>query len=211
MVDEALLFEWDEAKSARNLRERGFDFEFVTGIFDGPVVDEEDPRRDYGERRFHATGQMEGRFFVVVYTWRGDRRRIISARARRAGESEMTTIRRSLAEIRRRGGGKVDWALVDATTEEDIRKMIESDPDTAPDLSVNRDWRKVIAPYVPDVRALRRKLGLSQAQFASKFGFSVRTIQEWEQGRAIPDRPARILLRVIEKSPKTVERAVAAG
>ena len=123
----------------------------------------------------------------------------------------MTTIRRSLAEIRRRGGGKVDWALVDATTEEDIRKMIESDPDTAPDLSVDRDWRKVIAPYVPDVRALRRKLGLSQAQFASKFGFSVRTIQEWEQGRAIPDRPARILLRVIEKSPKTVERAVAAG
>ena len=80
MVDEALLFEWAEAKSARNLRERGFDFEFVTGIFDGPVVDEEDRRRDYGERRFHATGQMEGRFFVVVYTWRGDRRRIISAR-----------------------------------------------------------------------------------------------------------------------------------
>ncbi len=40
-------------------------------------------------------------------------------------------------------------------------------------------------------------------------GFSVRTIQEWEQGRALPDRPARILLRVIEKSPKTVARAVA--
>jgi putative transcriptional regulator len=78
-------------------------------------------------------------------------------------------------------------------------------------MSVNRDWRKVITPPVPDVRALRRKLGLSQAQFASKFGFSLRTIQEWEQGRAIPDRPARILLRVIEKSPKTVERAVAAG
>jgi putative transcriptional regulator len=36
-------------------------------------------------------------------------------------------------------------------------------------------------------------------------------VQEWEQGRAIPDRPARVLLRVIEKSPKAVERAVAAG
>ena len=39
------------------------------------------------------------------------------------------------------------------------------------------------------MRALRRKLGLSQAQFASKFGFSLRTVQEWEQGRALPDRP----------------------
>lgn len=123
----------------------------------------------------------------------------------------MTTVRRSLDEIRRRGGGKVDWERVDATTEEDIQKMIESDPDTAPDMAVNRDWRKVITPRVPNVRALRHKLGLSQAQFASKFGFSLRTVQEWEQGRAIPDRPARILLRVIQKSPKTVERAVAAG
>jgi len=80
MVDEALLFEWDEAKSAKNLRERGFDFEFVTAIFHGPVVDEEDRRRDYGEQRFTATGEIEGRFFVAVYTWRGDRRRIIFAR-----------------------------------------------------------------------------------------------------------------------------------
>lgn len=44
MFNEALLFEWDNAKSARNLRERGFDFEFVTGIFYGPVVEEEDQR-----------------------------------------------------------------------------------------------------------------------------------------------------------------------
>jgi putative transcriptional regulator len=87
--------------------------------------------------------------------------------------------------------------------------MIESDPDTAPDMGLDRDWRRVISPRLPNVQAIRRKLGLSQVQFASKFGFSVRTVQEWEQGRALPDRPARILLRVIEKSPKTVERAVA--
>ena len=121
----------------------------------------------------------------------------------------MGTVRRSLSEIRKRGGGRVDWARVDATTEEDIQKMIESDPDTAPNMGVGRDWRRVITPRVPNVGLLRRKLGLSQSEFASKFGFSVRTVQEWEQGRALPDRPARILLRVIEKSPKTVERAVA--
>ena len=82
--------------------------------------------------------------------------------------------------------------------------MIESDPDIAPDLSVNRGWRKVITPYVPDVRALRRKLGLSQAQFASKFGFSLRTLQEWEQGRSEPDQTARLLLSLIELSPTKI-------
>jgi putative transcriptional regulator len=56
---------------------------------------------------------------------------------------------------------------------------------------------------------MRQKLGLSQAAFARRFGFSIRTVQQWEQGRAIPDRPARILLKVIERSPRTVEQALA--
>ena len=123
----------------------------------------------------------------------------------------MPIVRRTLSEIRSGGGGRVDSKRVRATTDEDIAKVIASDPDTAPDMSQNRDWRRVITPKLPDVRAIRRKLRLSQAQFAARFGFSVRTIQEWEQGRAIPDRPARILLRVIEKSPKTVERAASAS
>jgi len=97
------------------------------------------------------------------------------------------------------------------TSDADIDKMIASDSDTASDMAKDRDWRRVTAPQVPEVAALRRKMGLSQAEFATRFGFSVRTVQEWEQGRAIPDRPARILLRVIEQSPKTVERAALAG
>jgi putative transcriptional regulator len=121
----------------------------------------------------------------------------------------MPIVRRSLAQIMK-SKPDVDWDRIRNTTDGEIDAMIAADPDTAPDMS-DLDWRKVISPKVPDVRALRRKLGLSQSQFASKFGFSLRTVQEWEQGRAIPDRPARILLRVIEKSPKTVERAVAAG
>ena len=123
----------------------------------------------------------------------------------------MTIVRRTRSEIRKRGGGRVDWRRVHSTTDTDIGKMIASDPDTAPDMSRVRDWRRVLTPRVPDVRAIRRKLRLSQSQFAAQFGFSVRTVQEWEQGRAAPDRPARILLRVIEKSPKAVERALAAG
>ena len=123
----------------------------------------------------------------------------------------MTTAKRTRAEIRKRGGGRVDWARVKRTTDEDIDKMIASDAYTAPDMARGRDWRRALMPRVPDVQSIRRKLGMSQSEFATRFGFSVRTVQEWEQGRAFPDRPARILLRVIEKSPKTVERAVAAG
>ena len=65
-------------------------------------------------------------------------------------------------------------------------KMIESDPDTAPDMVRGRDWRRVLTPRVPDVQAIRRKLHMSQSEFATRFGFSVRTVQEWEQGRALP-------------------------
>ncbi len=46
-----LRFEWDPAKSDPNLRRRGFDFQFASSVFDGPTVEAEDRRRDYGERR----------------------------------------------------------------------------------------------------------------------------------------------------------------
>ena len=123
----------------------------------------------------------------------------------------MTTTKRTRTEIRKRGGGRVDWARVKATADDGIDNMIASDADIAPDIARRRDWRRLLVPRVPDVQAIRRRLGMSQSEFATRFGFSVRTVQEWEQGRALPDRPARILLRVIEKSPKAVERAIAAS
>jgi putative transcriptional regulator len=121
----------------------------------------------------------------------------------------MPTVKRSLSEVLK-SRPRADLARIRKTTDEEIDAMIAAEPDTAPDMS-RRDWRQVISPRLPNVRAMRHRLGLSQKDFAKRFGFSVRTVQEWEQGRAIPDRPARILLRVIEKSPKAVERAVAAG
>jgi putative transcriptional regulator len=61
-----------------------------------------------------------------------------------------------------------------------------------------------------DVSAIRKTLGLSQADFATRFGLNLRTVQDWEQGRVTPDQPARVLLRVIAKSPRMVARALAA-
>lgn len=56
-----------------------------------------------------------------------------------------------------------------------------------------------------NVRALRRKLGLSQSEFAAKFGFQPATLKNWEQGRTRPDGPARVLLAVIARHPDAVE------
>ncbi len=74
-------FEWDEEKSERCFRERGFDFLYAARIFFDPHrVEEPDARYEYGEQRFRVYGCIEGRLFVVVYTPRGQTIRIISAR-----------------------------------------------------------------------------------------------------------------------------------
>ena len=60
-----------------------------------------------------------------------------------------------------------------------------------------------------DVAAIRKRLGLSQARFAARFGLSAATVRDWEQHRRSPDRIARTLLRVIDRSPEAVEQALA--
>jgi putative transcriptional regulator len=66
---------------------------------------------------------------------------------------------------------------------------------------------RVTLVHVPqvDIRRVRRKMGLSQAQFATKFGLPPATLRNWEQGRAHPDAPTRVLLAVIAKHPEAVE------
>lgn len=62
----------------------------------------------------------------------------------------------------------------------------------------------VQAPEI-DIRKVRQSMGLSQAQFATKFGFPPATLRNWEQGRSRPDAPTRVLLAVIAKHPEAVE------
>lgn len=59
-----------------------------------------------------------------------------------------------------------------------------------------------------DIQAIRRNQDLSQDDFAAMFGVSVRTLQQWEQGRRQPQGPARILLKVIAHNPKVVREAL---
>ena len=57
---------------------------------------------------------------------------------------------------------------------------------------------------VPSITRIRAKTGLSQPRFAELLGVSVRTLQEWEQGRRAPSGAARTLLLVAEKNPRTL-------
>lgn len=56
-----------------------------------------------------------------------------------------------------------------------------------------------------DVRKVRLRAGLSQADFARKFGFSIATLRNWEQGRREPEASAKVLLAVIDRHPAAVE------
>jgi putative transcriptional regulator len=69
---------------------------------------------------------------------------------------------------------------------------------------------KVATVTVPtiDVRGLRRRLDLTQDEFAAKFGFSRAVLRNWEQGRNQPDGAARVLLAVIDRHPEAVEDAI---
>lgn len=74
------MVEYDVDKDAENQRQRGLPFAAAEFLFDGPFVEEEDSRGDYGESRFGPVAQFGDRLFVVVYTWRDNVRRIISFR-----------------------------------------------------------------------------------------------------------------------------------
>ncbi len=69
--------------------------------------------------------------------------------------------------------------------------------------------RIVDDPSAKRILALRKRMKLSRRKFADRFGLDARAVQDWEQGRRLPDRAARVLLTVIERDPKAVERALA--
>jgi putative transcriptional regulator len=74
---------------------------------------------------------------------------------------------------------------------------------------VDLPCRIVDDPSAKRILALRKRMKLSRRKFADRFGLDVRAVQDWEQGRRLPDRAARVLLTVIEHDPKAVERALA--
>jgi uncharacterized DUF497 family protein len=75
-------FEWDDAKAAANYAKHGVSFESARDVFkDAFAIEHADDRQDYGEERWTILGMVQNRLLLVAYTMRGEKIRIISARA----------------------------------------------------------------------------------------------------------------------------------
>lgn len=72
-------FNWDPTKNEKTRQERGFGFDYAVRMFAGPTVEAIDRRRDHGEERIRAIGEVDGRVYVLIYTDRLKVRWIISA------------------------------------------------------------------------------------------------------------------------------------
>jgi putative transcriptional regulator len=97
---------------------------------------------------------------------------------------------------------RIDRARIDATTEADIRRQMREDGQQDADLA---GFSPVIPPQL-----LRKRLGMTQAQFARALRIPLSTLRNWEQGRVLPDPAARSLLAIVAKEPKAALRALAA-
>jgi putative transcriptional regulator len=86
--------------------------------------------------------------------------------------------------------GEVDFARVDATTEEDIAMQIAID-----DAEAMLDAAK-------HARRVRKRLGLSQAELSRRINVSLETIRNWEQGKRSPTGAAKTLLRILDRAPE---------
>jgi len=82
-------FEWDENKNQANFLKHGIEFNDAISIFDGRVIEYVSTKRDYGELRVTAIGDLNGKVVVIIYTLSNGAYRIISAR--RAGRNERRT------------------------------------------------------------------------------------------------------------------------
>ena len=117
----------------------------------------------------------------------------------RYGKSDMTTKTRATSAVKKRTRARTPQTVGESIIQ-GLKEAIEW-------TKGENDNVRVTLVHVPevDVRKVRLKRGLSQAQFATKFGFPPATLRNWEQGRSHPDAPTRVLLAVIAKHPAAVE------
>ena len=98
--------------------------------------------------------------------------------------------------------GKPSKKPVDAEMVQFQKDLLES----VRQMKAGKAARTTVVPLTPAANA-RAKIGLSQAEFAALLGVSVRTLQDWEQGRREPSGAARTLLRIAAQSPEVVRLA----
>lgn len=103
-----------------------------------------------------------------------------------------------------RKADETDWAHLDAMTDAEAEANALTDPDNPP--LTQAQLRA--APRMPQVRVIRRALGLTQEEFALRYEIPLGTLRDWEQGRSEPDQPARAYLKVIAIDPDGTANAL---
>jgi putative transcriptional regulator len=98
-----------------------------------------------------------------------------------------------------------DWARIAAMTDDEVTAAALSDPDAQP--LTDEELAKM--RRVSQVKVLRQRLGMTQAEFAETFHLPVATLRDWEEHRTTPDAPARALLLAIERDPEVMRRLLA--
>lgn len=194
-------FEWDTAKAAANVRKHNVDFETAARVFLDPARLEYDENDVYDETRTNVIGVVDGRMLHTSPT-RCEAMSVASSR-----QEEPSPMKKGATTKFRLDPSKppsTDWTAFDAMSAKERHAAASADPDAQP---ASRAKLKR-ARRVPDVGTLRARLGLTQEQFASRFGLPVGTIRDWEQGAHLPDRAAQVLLRVIASDPDAVVRAL---
>jgi putative transcriptional regulator len=90
----------------------------------------------------------------------------------------------------------------------EFEQMMDGLNDVEAFLAGKQEGFRTHVPQEADVKAIRNRLGMTQARFSDMFGFSFDAIKHWEGGRRTPEAPARTLLTVIDRNPATVLTAL---
>lgn len=97
-----------------------------------------------------------------------------------------------------------DWSRLDAMSDAEALANALADPDNPP---LTPEQLRA-APRMPQVKVVRRALGLTQEEFSRRYHIPLGTLRDWEQGRSEPDQPARAYLKVIAVDPEATARAL---
>jgi putative transcriptional regulator len=92
--------------------------------------------------------------------------------------------------------------------DKDFSKLVASIKEAGQIKHCHKKSSRIFEITPPSIKAIRKKLNLSQSDFALMIGVSISTLQNWEQGRREPDGPAKALLKIASKNPKAVMEAL---
>ena len=157
--------------------------------------------------RFERLGRIRG-----VDPIRSGSRAVVSLGL--AGGLDRTKSVEAVIALRRRGAPTLKAKrVVEAAMEGNANVLelpiVEDRQALADDLRRSGFLLSVVAPRDVDVRALRERLGLTQEQFALRFGLELDAVRNWEYGRREPDAAAKCYLTIIENAPRAVQDALA--